>query len=85
VKSTDLNTIKIKRIQIKVGEHILDNINEMNYFSPNKPPGYYLHYLKLALRLYRGFFLNTLGQKHPYISGHKLTYNCNLRCKMCPF
>jgi len=63
----------------------LDNINEMNYFTKNKPPGYYLHYLKLALRLYRGFFLNTLGLKYPYISGHKLTYNCNLRCKMCPF
>ena len=61
------------------------NINKMNYFTPNKPPEYYLHYLKMGLRLYRAFLLNAIGQKHPYISGHKLTYNCNLRCKMCPF
>ena len=60
-------------------------INKMNYFTPNKPPEYYLHYIKMGLRLYRAFLLNALGQKRPYISGHKLTYNCNLRCKMCPF
>jgi radical SAM family uncharacterized protein len=63
----------------------LDNISKTNYFTPNKPPGYYLHYLKLAIRLYRAFFLNTLGLKYPYVSGHKLTYNCNLKCSMCPF
>jgi len=26
-----------------------------------------------------------LGVKAPFFIGHKLTYNCNLRCKMCPF
>ncbi len=62
-----------------------DNINKANFFTPNKPLSYYLHYLKLGLRLYRGFFLNTLGLKYPIISGHKLTYNCNLKCSMCPF
>jgi radical SAM family uncharacterized protein len=25
------------------------------------------------------------GAKIPFFCGHKLTYNCNLRCKMCPF
>ena len=63
----------------------LDNLTKMNYFTPNKPLRYYLHYLDLALRLYRGLFLNTLGFKYPLVSGHKLTYNCNLRCGMCPF
>ncbi|MCW4000618.1 MAG: PTO1314 family radical SAM protein [Candidatus Bathyarchaeota archaeon] len=28
---------------------------------------------------------NMLGAKVPLFCGHKLTYNCNLRCKMCPF
>jgi radical SAM family uncharacterized protein len=26
-----------------------------------------------------------LGVRIPFFCGHKLTYNCNLRCKMCPF
>jgi radical SAM family uncharacterized protein len=39
----------------------------------------------LGLRLYRGLFLNLLGKKVPLFGGHKLTYNCNLKCKMCPF
>ncbi|XHH09776.1 MAG: PTO1314 family radical SAM protein [Candidatus Bathyarchaeia archaeon] len=29
--------------------------------------------------------MNLLGIKTPLFSGHKLTYNCNLKCKMCPF
>ncbi len=37
------------------------------------------------MRLYRGLFANSLGVKAPLFCGHKLTYNCNLRCKMCPF
>ena len=39
----------------------------------------------LGLRVYRGLALNLLGAKVPFFVGHKLTYNCNLRCKMCPF
>lgn len=39
----------------------------------------------LGLRLYRGVFSNLFGLKIPLFSGHKLTYNCNLKCKMCPF
>ena len=46
----------------------LGYINKMNYFTPNKPPEYYLHYIKMGLRLYRAFLLNALGQKRPYIS-----------------
>ena len=41
--------------------------------------------LRLGFRLYRGLFLNAFGVKAPLLSGHKLTYNCNLKCKMCPF
>jgi radical SAM family uncharacterized protein len=39
----------------------------------------------LGLRLYRGVMLNFFGLKTPLFAGHKLTYNCNLKCKMCPF
>ncbi len=39
----------------------------------------------LGLRIYRGLIFNLLGVKVPFFCGHKLTYNCNLRCKMCPF
>ncbi len=41
--------------------------------------------LWLGLRIYRGLLSNLLGGKAPIFCGHKLTYNCNLRCKMCPF
>jgi radical SAM family uncharacterized protein len=37
------------------------------------------------MRVYRGLISNLLGTKVPFFCGHKLTYNCNLRCKMCPF
>ncbi len=39
----------------------------------------------IGLRLYRGVFLNLFGIRTPLFAGHKLTYNCNLKCKMCPF
>jgi radical SAM family uncharacterized protein len=39
----------------------------------------------LGIRVYRGLISNILGSKVPFFCGHKLTYNCNLRCKMCPF
>ena len=45
----------------------------------------YQETFRLAIRLYRGFLLNSFGVKAPWFSGHKLTYNCNLKCKMCPF
>jgi radical SAM family uncharacterized protein len=56
-----------------------------NYFSEEKNTGYYLETLWLGLRLYRELFANSLGVRAPLFCGHKLTYNCNLRCKMCPF
>ena len=40
---------------------------------------------RVGLRLYRGLILNSFGGKAPLFAGHKLTYNCNLKCKMCPF
>jgi len=39
----------------------------------------------LGLRIYRGLVSNLFDVKVPMFCGHKLTYNCNLRCKMCPF
>jgi radical SAM family uncharacterized protein len=37
------------------------------------------------MRIYRGLISNLFDVKVPLFCGHKLTYNCNLRCKMCPF
>jgi len=37
------------------------------------------------VRIYRGLISNLFDVKAPLFCGHKLTYNCNLRCKMCPF
>jgi radical SAM family uncharacterized protein len=45
----------------------------------------YQETFRLGLRISRGLLLNTLGIRAPLFCGHKLTYNCNLRCKMCPF
>jgi len=63
----------------------LNEIQRMNFFTKNKPIKFYYRYFKLGLRLYRGLFLNAMGLKYPLVAGHKLTYNCNLKCKMCPF
>jgi MoaA/NifB/PqqE/SkfB family radical SAM enzyme len=52
---------------------------------PEKSVHQYIEPITLGLRIYRGFILNLLGAKVPFFVGHKLTYNCNLRCKMCPF
>ncbi len=56
-----------------------------NCLSEEKNAHYYVETLWLGLRLYRGLFSNSLGMRAPLFCGHKLTYNCNLRCKMCPF
>jgi radical SAM family uncharacterized protein len=56
-----------------------------NYFGEEKNNGGYQETLWLGLRIYRGLFLNLFGRRNPLFCGHKLTYNCNLRCKMCPF
>ncbi len=39
----------------------------------------------MGFRIYNGLVSNLLGVRVPFFCGHKLTYNCNLRCKMCPF
>jgi radical SAM family uncharacterized protein len=41
--------------------------------------------LRLGLRISRGVVSNLVGMRAPLFCGHKLTYNCNLKCKMCPF
>jgi MoaA/NifB/PqqE/SkfB family radical SAM enzyme len=45
----------------------------------------YLSPVLFGLRIYRALILNFCGVRAPFFFGHKLTYNCNLRCKMCPF
>src|SRR3990170_3224068 len=39
----------------------------------------------IGMRIYRGLISNLFDVRAPLFCGHKLTYNCNLRCKMCPF
>ena len=46
---------------------------------------HYVQNFVLGIRAYRGLIVNLLDVKAPLFCGHKLTYNCNLRCKMCPF
>jgi len=41
--------------------------------------------LRLGLRICSGVVSNLIGVRTPLFCGHKLTYNCNLKCKMCPF
>src|SRR4030043_423789 len=56
-----------------------------SYIGKERNTGGYQETLWLGLRIYRGLFLNLFGRKTPLFCGHKLTYKCNLRCKMCPF
>ncbi|HLE75386.1 MAG TPA: PTO1314 family radical SAM protein [Candidatus Bathyarchaeia archaeon] len=56
-----------------------------NYSSREKSTRHYLEMLWLGMRTYRGLISNLFGVRVPLLCGHKLTYNCNLRCKMCPF
>src|SRR4030065_208605 len=56
-----------------------------NYFSEEKTRAIAAENLWLGLRLCRGLFSNFFGARVPLFCGHKLTYRCNLRCKMCPF
>jgi len=59
---------------------------QISTYSPEgKNIGSYQETLKLGLRVFRGLCLNLVGNKTPLFCGHKLTYKCNLRCKMCPF
>lgn len=41
--------------------------------------------LRLGLRGFHGVISNLVGMRVPLFCGHKLTYNCNLKCRMCPF
>src|SRR4030043_44618 len=45
----------------------------------------YIETFWLGMRLYRALISNLFSAKVPLFCGHKLTYNCNLQCKMCPF
>jgi radical SAM family uncharacterized protein len=56
-----------------------------NYSNREKRTQHYLEMLWLGMRIYRGFISNLFGVRVPLLTGHKLTYNCNLQCKMCPF
>ena len=50
-----------------------------------KKPPHISENFRMGFRVYSGLISNLLGAKVPFFCGHKLTYNCNLRCKMCPF
>src|SRR3972149_1715487 len=50
-----------------------------------KPTRHYIEKFWLGMRIYRGLISNLFEVRVPLFCGHKLTYNCNLRCKMCPF
>jgi len=56
-----------------------------NYSVEEKNIHHYLENFLLGIRIYRGFISNLFDVKVPFFCGHKVTYNCNLRCKMCPF
>ena len=56
-----------------------------NDFSKEKSIIKWSELLRLGFRIYKGLASNLCGSKVPLFCGHKLTYNCNLRCKMCPF
>lgn len=56
-----------------------------DYSIGEKNASPHLETLWLGLRIYRGLLSNMFGVRVPLFCGHKLTYNCNLRCKMCPF
>ncbi len=56
-----------------------------NYSGREKNTRHYAETFWLGMRLYRSVVSNLFGVRVPMFCGHKLTYNCNLRCKMCPF
>src|SRR4030067_3682881 len=56
-----------------------------DYSIGEKTASSHLETLLLGLWIYRGLLSNMFGARVPLFCGHKLTYNCNLRCKMCPF
>lgn len=56
-----------------------------NHYRREKNVHQYIETLWLGMRIYRGLISNLFDVKVPLFCGHKLTYNCNLQCKMCPF
>ena len=56
-----------------------------NNFSLEKKPSHFSENLRMGFRIYNGLVSNLCGVRVPLFCGHKLTYNCNLKCKMCPF
>ena len=62
-----------------------DGAKVPSYSLKEKNIRHYIETLWLGMRIYRGFISNLLDVKAPLFCGHKVTYNCNLRCKMCPF
>ena len=72
-----ISLICIYKIDFKDGFGLL-TVEEKNIH-------HYLENFWLGMRIYRGVISNLLDVKVPLFCGHKVTYNCNLRCKMCPF
>jgi radical SAM family uncharacterized protein len=57
----------------------------LSNYSVEKKPIHITENFLMGFRVYVGLISNLLGARVPFFCGHKLTYNCNLRCKMCPF
>jgi len=58
---------------------------DSNLMNGEKRPHKSFESLWLGSRICRGLLANFIRVRMPLFCGHKLTYNCNLRCKMCPF
>ena len=56
-----------------------------NISGREKNTRHYVETFWFGMRLYRNLMSNLFGVRVPLFCGHKLTYNCNLQCKMCPF
>ena len=81
VKTTTIitkNSFKFSKVcdPMKQGYNILDSQQSFSHSSEK---------YRMGFRLYKGLVFNLCGRKVPLFCGHKLTYNCNLKCKMCPF
>ena len=77
----ELDAISTKEVRTSV----FAGACRQNRISEEKILAIGLEKLWLGLRLCRGLFSNFFGARVPLFCGHKLTYRCNLRCKMCPF
>src|SRR5665811_1193154 len=84
--TTHFGVVKHACYYIDPQTQITENVRRATqYTNTENHARAYRETLRLGVRIYRGLISNSLGVKAPLFCGHKLTYNCNLKCKMCPF